>query len=87
MKPIDRLGFNPTHVVEKVEDGYLIHITPPAFIGGDTVTVYLTEAHYRGYERWLEGDLIQNALPNLTKQEREMLMTGLSYTTQARVFK
>lgn len=29
-----------------------------------------------GYNRWRRGELIQNALPNLSSDIRELLMTG-----------
>lgn len=29
-------------------------------------------------ERWQNGELIQNAFPNLTPDEREFLMTGIT---------
>jgi len=30
------------------------------------------------YDAWIDGALIQNALPNLTPGEREFLMTGIT---------
>jgi hypothetical protein len=32
---------------------------------------------FEGYERWLSGELIQRALPDLTINERELLISGL----------
>ena len=29
------------------------------------------------FQRWRDGELIQNAMPNLTPDEREFIMTGL----------
>lgn len=29
-------------------------------------------------ERWEQGELIQNAMPNLTASEREFIMTGIT---------
>jgi|TARA_R110002033_G_scaffold82002_2_gene132844 hypothetical protein len=29
-------------------------------------------------DRWTDGELIQNAAPRLTKEEREFLMTGIT---------
>lgn len=31
---------------------------------------------FEQYQNWLDGALIQNALPQLTAEEREFLMTG-----------
>jgi hypothetical protein len=40
----------------------------------------LTTEQYSRYEEWRRsGVLIQNALPELSKFEREGLMTGLDY--------
>lgn len=30
-----------------------------------------------GYDRWLKGELIQNALPELSVDDRELLMSGI----------
>lgn len=30
-----------------------------------------------GYDRWLRGELIQNALPELSVDDRELLMSGI----------
>lgn len=29
-------------------------------------------------DRWVNGELIQNAMPNLTADEREFIMTGIT---------
>lgn len=39
------------------------------------VTMSLTDEQY---SNWLGGELIQNALPHLTAEEREFLMTGIT---------
>jgi hypothetical protein len=36
----------------------------------------LTRVPQEGYERWVAGEMIQNALPDLSPSERELLMTG-----------
>jgi len=43
-------------------------------ICGDETTVACDS---EGYEAWLNGALIQNALPTLTSSERERLITGI----------
>lgn len=40
----------------------------------------------RGYRLWQEGELIQNALPDLCLTDRETLISGLCLDCQADVF-
>ena len=40
----------------------------------------------RGYWLWQDGELIQNALPTLTANERESLISGLCTDCQAAFF-
>tara|TARA_R100000306_G_C4332894_1_gene121189 strand:+ start:230 stop:436 length:207 start_codon:yes stop_codon:yes gene_type:complete len=40
----------------------------------------------KGYERWMKGALIQNALPGLTNQEREMLITQMCIKCWKKMF-
>jgi hypothetical protein len=35
---------------------------------------------------WMEGELIQNVMPNLTPAEREVLISGMSIAEQEAVF-
>lgn len=78
MRPIDLLGFGPKYEVSTAGDGYLVKVTPPAFMGGKTVEVPLTAQQYLGYIAWKDkGQLIQDALPDLSPSQREMLLTGL----------
>jgi hypothetical protein len=35
------------------------------------------EVPYDGYVAWIDGELIQNAMPELSATLREMLMTGI----------
>ena len=37
-------------------------------------------------ERWMAGELIQNAMPHLTPDEREFLMTGITSEEWAEAF-
>lgn len=39
-----------------------------------------------GYVIWKDGELIQNAMPNLTPTEREQLTSGLCPKCQAEMF-
>ena len=38
------------------------------------------------FEKWQNGELIQNAMPDLTPTEREQLISGLCPKCQAEVF-
>lgn len=46
-----------------------------------SVEVVLSE-----YERWENGELIQNAMPSLSATEREALISGLCPKCQAEIF-
>jgi|TARA_R110000824_G_scaffold93929_1_gene227040 hypothetical protein len=35
---------------------------------------------------WMEGELIQNVMPNLTSVEREFLISGMSKAEQEKIF-
>lgn len=78
MKPIDKLGFGPKRKSVRNPDGtYTIKITPPVFMGGREVEVPLTSTQYLGYLAWENGQLIQDALPDLSPSQRELILTGL----------
>lgn len=63
---------------EKNEDGsYTIHITPQPAMSKVQKTLRLSERQYLGYLAWENGQLIQDALPDLTADQRELLLTGL----------
>lgn len=71
LKPVRRL-------ISINEGQWLVGITPPDFIGGDEVTVKLTEDQFRRFLQWLDGrDLIQQCLPDLNVSEREKILSGL----------
>jgi hypothetical protein len=71
-------GFSPSRRIERTTDGYVIHVRPPATMGDyPEVSVVLTEGQYERYQWWRRGMLIQEALPDLSDDQREMLMTGL----------
>lgn len=38
------------------------------------------------YDRWIDGELVQNAFPYLTADERELLVSGLCFKCQDDVF-
>jgi len=41
---------------------------------------------YEQYQRWLDGALIQDALPHLNAEQREFLMTGITPEEWAKTF-
>lgn len=62
-----------------------IKVTAP---GGETNEVILTRDQYLNYLKWRTGAvLIQDALPGLTKEQREILMSGLGQKTWDKTFK
>ena len=65
---------NPTSPPQDAED---IAVTRTSQLTGIRHTLTLRMAH-ADYIRWQEGVLIQNALPYLTPDEREFLMTGIT---------
>ncbi len=76
MNVADRLGLGPKREAEPAGDGWLVKVTP-AF-GGEPAIVYLTGDQHRRYQQWLaSGTLIQHALPDLSDDDREILISGL----------
>lgn len=39
-----------------------------------------------GFERWVQGEHIQKCLPELSPEERELLISGLDYEDQKLIF-
>lgn len=60
-------------IFHEVECGVEVHrgLKIMTFIGADFTRLV------EGVDNWQNGMLIQNALPELTSEEREFLMTGL----------
>jgi len=80
MSPISIPGFTPTRTIERIDnDKWRVTVTPPAVVGGAGGHLDLTRDQMARYLQWQAGQLlIQDALPELTDSEREMLMTGLN---------
>lgn len=78
MKPIDILGMGPTRTITALADGrFEVKVQPPAWVGKyPAKVVTLTEDQYRRYKLWEGGTLIQDALPDLTGVEREIILNG-----------
>ena len=47
---------------------------------------HAVEVNLIQFEKWQNGELIQNAMPDLTPTEREQLISGLCLKCQAEVF-
>lgn len=77
---MDIPGFMPTRRIEQVEEGFIVYIKPPGIVGHlPEVSVFLTPTQFQRYQLWHDGLLlIQDALPELSCSEREMLMSGLA---------
>jgi len=72
-------AFAPSRRAVKTSNGYTVYVRPPRIVGAlPEVSVALTKEQYERYLLWREGPLmIQEALPELSVSQREMLMTGL----------
>lgn len=81
MSIADKLGFGPKRTILRNPDnaGWVVVITPPEFINPSrtSVRVSLSDDQFRRYGDWLNGKLIQEAMPDLSPSDREKLMTGL----------
>lgn len=80
MKPLDLLGFGPTRRTEENIDGtYTVYVKPPKMFNIPEEHIVLTRDQYSRYLRWLDGELmIQEALPDLNVDQREILLSGLN---------
>jgi hypothetical protein len=80
MKPIDLIqGFAPTREVKGNDDGtFTITVTPPSWVGAKGKSVILNQDQYIRYLQWRsdQGILIQDALPDLNNNQREILLNG-----------
>lgn len=79
MRPIDRMGLGPTRTAVTVDDGWIVTVTPPAATGLNGHSLRLSNDQYERYQAWFEVGtiLIQHALPELSNEQREILMTGI----------
>lgn len=70
------------------QDGsYLIKVIPPAITKLPASEVSLTASQFERYLMWRRGKvMIQDALPELTADQREMLMTGIGPAAWDRLF-
>lgn len=85
---LSRLCYNVTikreeidPMTTKIYTAVSVSCTCP-FCGKDTELIVPA----RGYRRWQEGELIQNALSTLSAGERETLISGLCESCQDSIF-
>ena len=55
----------------------MVRITKTSMLSGNMSTMDLPIRQGQ-LDRWLSGELIQNAMPNLNADQREFLMTGIT---------
>lgn len=49
-------------------------------------TIHYVAVNEKNYEAWINGELIQNAMPELTPTEREQLISNLCPKCQENIF-
>jgi hypothetical protein len=86
MKPIDVLGFGPKRTVVQVGENYCITVTPPTATKLKARSVTLNADQWLRYQAWLGGRLIQDALPDLSDDDREILITGIGPEDFAKLY-
>lgn len=81
MSVADKFGLGPTRKAQVNEDGgWTVFVTPPSWVQDSpkTAEIKLTQDQYKRYLLWLNTDvLIQRALPDVSIEDRELLMHGL----------
>ena len=73
---------------EPLSDGrWRVTVTPPKWSGFGPSSLILTDNQYQHYQRWLEGHaLIQDELPELSDDQREILISGIGPEEWDRAF-
>jgi hypothetical protein len=70
--------FAPKRDAKKTADGWLVTVTPPAFMACPGASVLLTDAQYLRYEMWRNGaGQIQDLLSDIKSEDREVLLSGI----------
>lgn len=84
---IDLPGMAPVREVAPQTDGsVIVYVTPAAFMRCPRVRVHLSREQYTRYLEWRLGHkLLQDALPDLSADEREKLISGLGPADFARL--
>ena len=66
---------NPNLTVTLLDGGDLAQVTGNCVFTGEE---YQCQVPAKGLERWLAGEHIQNAMPSVSADDREFLMSGIS---------
>jgi hypothetical protein len=79
----DKLGLGPKREIVDNKDGtYTLKVSPPAYAGfepGYCSEIVLSEEQVLKYEAWTNSHiLIQDAFPELTATQREIILTGIA---------
>jgi len=86
-KPIELMFTIRRDVMRLPSGNWQVAVTPPALMRLPTQRVELTPMQLMGYYKWRhEGILIQEAIPDLTPNQREILMTGIGDDDFHRMF-
>jgi hypothetical protein len=83
MKPVDMIVHGPTRKAHHNKETQMwdLTITPPRWSGFSASTISLTDDQYARYLSWhTKGAKIQDALPDLTAAQREILVSGINQT-------
>ena len=88
MNLLDKLGRGPKREHTELDDGsWRVTVTPPAMMELPPQTLILSQGQYIRYLNWRAGNgLIQDLLHDLTKDQREVLMTGIGAEDFARMY-
>lgn len=79
MSILDKMGMGPKREAVKNGKGWLVTVTPPEWSGCTASSLQLTDDQYARYVMWCDhGRLMQDAFPDLSRAEREILQTGIS---------
>ncbi len=85
MNVADLIGAGPKREARQGPRGWTITVTPPEWAvthQPNSSQVFLNNDQYYRYEEWLAGKMmIQEALPELSDSDREILLSGLDNET------
>jgi len=80
ISPLKAMGMEPSREHTNNQDGSsTVRVTPPSFVNaGSGATVILKKDQFERYLKWLNGSTpIQEVLPDLHYNQREILMSGI----------
>jgi hypothetical protein len=82
MSPLaDKIGLGPTRILDKLPDGtYRLTVVPNPIVYDEpeAISITLTASQVERYRTWKRGaGVIQDLLPDLTPNQREVILTGL----------